>query len=73
MPTECSADLFGFAVVEGRTVAAGFDGGRGLRRGKARRPHPVVIDRDGGGGRPRAYADQASRFSAIPLTELKKS
>src|SRR5271170_5320285 len=28
MPTECSADLFGFARVEGRVVAAGFDGGK---------------------------------------------
>ena len=27
MPTECSADLFGFASVEGRKVVAGFDGG----------------------------------------------
>jgi hypothetical protein len=27
MPTECSADLFGFARVEGRLVVAGFDGG----------------------------------------------
>ena len=27
MPTECSADLFGFAPVEGRGVVAGFDGG----------------------------------------------
>ena len=27
MPTECSADLFGFAPVEGRSVFAGFDGG----------------------------------------------
>ena len=27
MPTECSADLFGFAPVEGRRVVAGFDGG----------------------------------------------
>jgi hypothetical protein len=27
MPTECSADLFGFASVEGRRVEAGFDGG----------------------------------------------
>ena len=27
MPTECSADLFGFAPVEGREVVAGFDGG----------------------------------------------
>jgi hypothetical protein len=27
MPTECSADLFGFAAVEGRQVIAGFDGG----------------------------------------------
>jgi Transposase DDE domain group 1 len=27
MPTECSADLFGFAPVEGRKVVAGFDGG----------------------------------------------
>src|ERR1700746_608065 len=28
MQTECSADLFGFARVEGRPVVAGFDGGR---------------------------------------------
>ena len=28
MQTECSADLFGFARVEGRAVAAGFDGGK---------------------------------------------
>ncbi len=28
MRTECSADLFGFAPVEGRAVVAGFDGGR---------------------------------------------
>ena len=27
MPTECSANLFGFAPVEGRRVEAGFDGG----------------------------------------------
>ncbi|HZB91134.1 MAG TPA: IS1380 family transposase [Stellaceae bacterium] len=27
MPTECSADLFGFAAVEGRAVVAAFDGG----------------------------------------------
>src|SRR5215203_3071147 len=27
MPTQCSADLFGFAPVEGRRVEAGFDGG----------------------------------------------
>ena len=27
MPTECSADLFGFASVEGREVVAAFDGG----------------------------------------------
>jgi len=27
MRTECSADLFGFAAVEGREVVAGFDGG----------------------------------------------
>jgi hypothetical protein len=27
MATECSADLFGFAAVEGREVVAGFDGG----------------------------------------------
>jgi hypothetical protein len=27
MPTECSADLFGFAAVEGREVVGGFDGG----------------------------------------------
>ena len=27
MPTECSADLFGFARVEGRSVVASFDGG----------------------------------------------
>jgi hypothetical protein len=28
MQTECSADLVGFARVEGRSVVAGFDGGR---------------------------------------------
>jgi Transposase DDE domain group 1 len=28
MPTECSADLFGFARVEGRDVVAAFDGGQ---------------------------------------------
>ncbi|HEU0159242.1 MAG TPA: transposase, partial [Hyphomicrobiaceae bacterium] len=28
MQTECSADLFGFAPVEGRKVVVGFDGGR---------------------------------------------
>ena len=28
MHTECSADLFGFARVEGRAVVAGFDGGK---------------------------------------------
>ena len=27
MPTECSADLFGFAPVDGREVVAAFDGG----------------------------------------------
>ena len=27
MPTQCSAELFGFAPVEGRTVVASFDGG----------------------------------------------
>jgi hypothetical protein len=27
MPTDCSADLFGFAPVEGREVVATFDGG----------------------------------------------
>src|SRR5260370_11274046 len=28
MPTECSADLLGFARVEGRDVVASFDGGQ---------------------------------------------
>ena len=28
MPTECSADLLGFASVEGRVVVAAFDGGK---------------------------------------------
>jgi hypothetical protein len=28
MQTECSADLFGFAGVEGRSVVAAFDGGK---------------------------------------------
>jgi len=28
MPTECSAVLFEFARVEGRSVVAGFDGGK---------------------------------------------
>src|SRR5437660_11725281 len=35
MPTECSADLFGFAPVEGRAVVAGFDGGRMTSEGGA--------------------------------------
>ena len=28
MPTECSAELFEFARIEGRSVVAGFDGGK---------------------------------------------
>ena len=28
MPTECSADQFEFAPVEGRSVVAAFDGGK---------------------------------------------
>jgi hypothetical protein len=28
MPTECSADRFGFAALEERAVVAAFDGGR---------------------------------------------
>ena len=28
MAIECSADLFGFATVDGRAVVAGFDGGK---------------------------------------------
>ena len=28
MPTECSAELFGFARVEGRSVVGAFDGGK---------------------------------------------
>ena len=28
MQTDCSADLFGFARVEGRAVVVGFDGGK---------------------------------------------
>ena len=28
MRTECSADLFGFAAVEGHAVVAAFDGGK---------------------------------------------
>ena len=27
MPTQCSRDLFGYEVVEGREVVAAFDGG----------------------------------------------
>jgi hypothetical protein len=45
MPIECSKDLLGFARVEGRSVVAGFDGGkvtsdaggRGCRGFRARR------------------------------------
>jgi len=43
MPTECSAELFGFGRVEGRAVVAGFDGGKitsdagGVRWGGERR------------------------------------
>jgi hypothetical protein len=29
MPTQCSRDLFGYEVVEGREVVAAFDGGEG--------------------------------------------
>ena len=28
MPTQCSADLFGFGTIAGRAVVAGFDGGQ---------------------------------------------
>ena len=28
MPTECSRDLFGYEVVDGRQVVAAFDGGQ---------------------------------------------
>ena len=28
MPTQCSRDLFGYEVVEGRQVVAAFDGGK---------------------------------------------
>jgi hypothetical protein len=35
MQTECSADLFGFAPVEGRKVVAGFDGGTMTSEGGA--------------------------------------
>jgi hypothetical protein len=48
MPTECSADLLGFARVEGRAVVAAFDGGKitsdagGLLLGAAERATGVV-------------------------------
>lgn len=48
MPTECSADLFGFARVDGRSVVAGFDGGKitsdagGLLLGAAERAIGLV-------------------------------
>ena len=48
MPTECSADLFGFARVAGRSVVAGFDGGKitsdagGLLLGAAERAIGLV-------------------------------
>ena len=35
MQTKCSAELFGFARVEGREVMAAFDGGIDLRRRRA--------------------------------------
>jgi hypothetical protein len=44
MPTECSRDLFGYEVVEGRQVVAAFDGGqvdlgrRGAAAGDKGRP-----------------------------------
>ncbi len=48
MPTECSADLLGFARVEGRLVVAAFDGGKitsdagGLLLGAAERAIGLV-------------------------------
>src|SRR5437764_1105551 len=61
MPTECSADLFGFAPVEGREVVAAFDGGaitsdagalllgaadRPIRLTHRRCPREIVLDLD---------------------------
>ena len=49
MPTQCSRDLFGYEVVEGRQVVAAFDGGDdhfGCRRAVARRDRSG--DRPGG-------------------------
>jgi hypothetical protein len=48
MPTECSRDLFGYEVVEGRQVVAAFDGGQvtsdggGLLLGAANRALGLV-------------------------------
>src|SRR5438105_1977724 len=57
MPTECSADLLGFARVEGREVVAGFDGGAITSDGGGllvdlfleahkRAPREIVLDLD---------------------------
>jgi hypothetical protein len=52
MPTECSRDLFGYEVVEGRQVVAAFDGGqvtsdagalRRLRSGKGNERRRCVL------------------------------
>ena len=72
MQTECSADLFGFAPVEGRAVVAGFDGGKMTSDAGA-----LLLGGDGSGdpaGRsvcrlfcrqPRAGTDRARRRNLV--------
>ena len=66
MQTECSADLFGFAPVEGRAVVAGFDGGKitsdagALLLGATDRTIRLVED-SGGGKAPKKAAKKKKR------------
>ena len=58
MPTECSRDLFGYEVVEGREVVAAFDGGDRRPRTPARCCSARPIGRSGWcGGSRRCFAD----------------
>jgi hypothetical protein len=57
MQTECSADLFGFARVEGRAVVAGFDGDRMISDAGAMLLGPPTGRSDWSSGLPAASRD----------------
>jgi putative transposase len=65
MPTECSADLFGFTAVEGRAVVAAFDGGLITSVGEAHRRTTSFIHAR---GRWTGHLSQ-SRFSSVMMDE----